>query len=73
MLQVADVILMSFPFTDLSAQKKRPILVISDIDNERLLPCDYFKVNWCFNVFNPLDLIVLDESHLIFTLIKGQI
>lgn len=33
MLQVADIVLIPFPFTDLTAQKKRPILVISDVDN----------------------------------------
>lgn len=33
MLQVADIVLIPFPFTDLTAQKKRPILVISDTDN----------------------------------------
>jgi mRNA interferase MazF len=32
MLQVGEIILIPFPFTDLSAQKKRPILVISEVD-----------------------------------------
>lgn len=32
MLQVAEIVLIPFPFTDLTAQKKRPILVISEVD-----------------------------------------
>jgi len=32
MLQVGEIILIPFPFTDLTAQKKRPILVISEVD-----------------------------------------
>jgi mRNA interferase MazF len=32
MLQVAEIVLIPFPFTDLTAQKKRPVLVISEVD-----------------------------------------
>ncbi len=32
MLQVAEIVLTPFPFTDLTAQKKRPVLVISEVD-----------------------------------------
>lgn len=33
MLQVGEIVLIPFPFTDLTAQKKRPILIISDVDD----------------------------------------
>jgi mRNA interferase MazF len=32
MLQVAEIVLIPFPFTDLTTQKKRPILIISEVD-----------------------------------------
>jgi mRNA interferase MazF len=50
-----DIVVVPFPFSDLSGNKRRPALVVADINGDDMILCQITSVAWSDRYAVPLD------------------
>jgi mRNA interferase MazF len=59
-----DIVVIPFPFSDLSGSKRRPALVIADLKGDDIILCQITSKNTGDNYAIPIDIIHFKESSL---------